>query len=109
MKLYIGGVSQGQEELARNENPENVIFADFHEDIRKAVLTEKREAREFARQFCCENPDAVVVANEVGAGVVPMTKEDRMFREAVGRALCVIAQNSQQVTRCVCGIGVRIK
>ena len=37
------------------------------------------------------------------------SSEDRAFREAVGRALCVIAQESDQVIRCVCGIGVRIK
>ena len=34
---------------------------------------------------------------------------ERAFREAVGRALCVLAQASCSVTRVVCGIGVRIK
>ena len=109
MKLYVGGVCQGQEELARSENSDCEVFADFHETIRCAVLRDGQEPREFARRFCAEHPEAIVAANEVGAGVVPMTKEDRMFREAVGRALCVIAQNAQSVTRCVCGIGVRIK
>ena len=109
MKLYIGGVFQGQEELARAENPHGEFWPDFHETIRRAVLTEGREPREFARQFCREHPHAVVIANEAGAGVVPMAKEDRAFREAVGRALCVIAQEAESVTRCVCGIGVRIK
>ena len=109
MKLYVGGVCQGQEELARRENPGREVFADFHETIRAAVLREGQEPQEFARRFCKAHPDAVIVANEVGAGVVPMTAEDRRFREAVGRALCVIAQNVDSVTRCVCGIGVRIK
>ena len=45
----------------------------------------------------------------VFSGVVPMRAEDRAFREAVGRALCVIAQEAQQVTRCICSVGVRIK
>ena len=35
--------------------------------------------------------------------------EDRAYREAVGRALCVIAQEAERVTRCICGIGVIIK
>ena len=109
MKLYVGGVCQGQEELARSENPGCAVFADFHETIRAAVLRDGQEPRTFARNFCEEHPDAVVVANEVGAGVIPMAKEDRLFREAVGRALCVIAQQAESVTRCVCGIGVRIK
>lgn len=109
MKLYVGGVCQGQEELARSENPGCEVFADFHETIRTAVLRDGQEPRIFARSFCEEHPGAVVVANEVGAGVVPMTKEDRFYREAVGRTLCAIAQQAESVTRCVCGIGVRIK
>ncbi len=109
MKLYIGGAYQGQEELARQENPSAELFPDFHETIRKAVLIDGQEPRAFAEQFCTEHPDAVVAANEVGSGVVPMAAEDRIFREAAGRALCVIAGRAEQVTRCTSGIGVRIK
>ena len=109
MKLYIGGAYQGQNELAQIENPGKRFFPDFHETIRRAVLTEGREARAFAEQFCEDHPDAVVSANEVGSGVVPMAAEDRAFREAAGRVLCIVARNAEQVTRCVCGIGVRIK
>ena len=108
MKLYIGGAFQGQDGLARLENPNAVIFADFHETVREALLN-GRDPREFAREICEKQPDAVIVADEVGSGVVPVLKEDRAYREAVGRALCVIAQASEQVTRVVCGIGVRIK
>ena len=109
MRLYIGGAYQGQIELAKRENPGAEIFPDFHETIRKAVISEGRAPRVFARAFLQEHPNAVIAANEVGAGVVPLLAEDRAFREAVGRALCVIAQEAEQVTRCVCGIGVRIK
>ena len=109
MKLYIGGAYQGQDKLAQLENPDGVIFIAFHETIREAVLTEKQDPRAFAEAFCSEHPDAIVVADEVGSGVVPMAAEERAFREAVGRALCVIAGKADQVTRCVCGIGVRIK
>lgn len=109
MKLYIGGAYQGQEELARQENPDGELFERFHETIREKVQQEGQDASAFAEKFCREHPDAVVVSDEVGSGVVPMEAEDRVFREAVGRVLCVIARNAEQVTRCVCGIGVRIK
>ena len=109
MKLYIGGAYQGQEELARQENPDGELFERFHETIREKVQQEGQDAPAFAEKFCREHPDAVVVSDEVGSGVVPMEAEDRTFREAVGRVLCVIARNAEQVTRCVCGIGVRIK
>ena len=109
MKLYIGGAYQGQDELARRENPDGQVFERFHETIRETVLNKGKKASVFAEQFCREHPEAVVVSDEVGAGVVPRAAEDRAFRETVGRVLCVIARNAEQVTRCVCGIGVRIK
>ncbi len=109
MKLYIGGAYQGQAEMAQAENPGMPLYRDFHETIRKVVLAEGRDPLAFAEAFCRDHPDAVVIANEVGAGVVPMAAEDRAFREAVGRVLCILARNAEQVTRCVCGIGVRIK
>lgn len=108
MKLYIGGAYQGQSELARAENPGAAIMEDFHEAVREAILRGE-DARAFAEAVCARSPDAVIVANEVGAGVVPMLAEERAYREAVGRALCAVAQAAQQVTRVVCGIGVRIK
>ena len=109
MKLYIGGAYQGQEELARQENPGVPFFPDFHEVIRREITAGGQEARAFAEAFCREHPDAVIAANEVGSGIVPMDAEDRAFREAAGRVLCIIARNAEQVTRCICGIGVRIK
>lgn len=108
MKLYIGGAFQGQSELARTENPGAVILDSFHETVRNAVKN-GRDPRELAQRLCAEQPEAVIVSDEVGSGVVPMLAVERAYREAVGRALCIIAGNSVSVTRVVCGIGVRIK
>ena len=44
MKLYIGGVYQGQEELARAENPGLPCYPDFHEAIRRAGPDLTRES-----------------------------------------------------------------
>ncbi len=108
MKLYIGGAYQGQEELARSENPGALIVTNFHETVREALLCgETPDA--LAARVLREHPDAVIVADEIGAGIVPLAAEDRLWREAVGRALCLLAQRAQTVTRAVCGIGMRIK
>ena len=108
MKLYIGGAFQGQEELARLENPGAVILTDFHESAGRTAAAGE-DPRDFAGRICREHPDVAIVANETGAGIVPMDAAQRAFREAAGRALCVIAQNADTVIRVVCGIGVRIK
>ena len=108
MKLYIGGAYQGQEELARSENPNAEIIPSFHEIMRETVR-QGGDAREFARKFIASHPDAVVVSDEIGGGIVPIDPFERAWREGTGRALCIIAANAQSVTRVVCGIGTRIK
>lgn len=108
MKLYIGSAFAGQSGLARTENPGAVIWDCFHETVR-AALQEGKDPRELALELIRTHPDAVVVCDEVGSGVVPLLKEERAYREAVGRALCLIAGASNTVTRVVCGIPVKIK
>ena len=105
MKLYIGGSDQGQAELARKENPGAEIIPDFHLLLKDFT----GDSRAFAEDFFREHPGAVIVADEIGCGVVPIDKNDRAWREAAGRALCVLAQKADAVTRVICGIGVRIK
>jgi len=105
MKLYIGGAYQGQEELARRENPGAEMIPDFHLQLKGF----DGDPHAFAEDFCREHPDAVIIADEIGCGVVPIDRNDRAWREAAGRALCVLAQRSESITRVICGIGVRIK
>ena len=118
MKIYIGGSFQGQAEAAERETglkPEPVsrgaalsapAINDFHELLRGLTPA---EARAFAEALIEQNPDAVIVADEVGMGVVPLEPEGRLWREAVGRAMCLLAASAQSVTRVTCGIPVRIK
>lgn len=108
MKLYIGGAHQGQEALARQENPACEVIADLHELVRD-WLAAGLDPQQQAQRLCDEHADAVIVSDEVGCGVVPMGAENRLWREQVGRVQCLIAARSTQVMRAVCGIGVRIK
>jgi len=105
MKLYNGGTFQGQEELARRENRGAEIIPDFHLLLKDF----DGDTRAFAEDFCRAHPEAVIVADEIGCGVVPIDRNERAWREAAGRALCVLAQKAESVTRVICGIGVRIK
>lgn len=108
MRLYIGGTYQGQEELAQRENPGAEILRAFHLTVRDA-LEKGEDALALAERILAEHPDAVIVADEIGCGIIPMSREERAWREAAGRALGVLAQAAESVTRVCCGIGVRIK
>lgn len=124
MKLIIGGSFQGKTEYARKTYPvENWIdgrvcgwdeifhaggIHHFHEYI-KRMMEEGKEVRGLAEKLISENPDLVVVTNELGYGVVPMEAFDRNYRETTGRVCTVLAVASDEVTRVVCGIGQVIK
>ena len=51
----------------------------------------------------------VVIATEVGGGVVPVDKDERAAREAAGRLACRLAQRAEQVVRVFCGIPTVLK
>ncbi len=52
---------------------------------------------------------SVVVCDEVGCGVVPIDREEREYRERVGRLCCLLAARANKVVRLVCGIPVLLK
>ncbi len=64
---------------------------------------------EFTERLCSENGGAIVVMDEIGCGIVPIDRDERRWREAVGRCGCMIAERSERVIRVVCGIPTDIK
>lgn len=77
--------------------------------IVKRLLEENADVRGFTERLCKENPNAVVIINEIGAGIIPLEKSDRIWREETGRSGCLIARNSSEVIRLACGIPTTIK
>ena len=51
----------------------------------------------------------VVIATEVGGGIVPATAEERAAREAAGRLACLLAKKADTVIRVFCGIPTVLK
>ena len=46
----------------------------------------------------------VVIATEVGGGVVPVSPDQRQGREAAGRLACLLDQQAETVVRVCCGL-----
>lgn len=125
MILIIGGAYQGKLEFARQLKGTEVTVSDgrtisldllaasdmithFHEVIRRLWL-EKREISAVIEEVLAKNPDITIVMDEIGYGVVPMSAEDREYRELVGHTGQLLARQAEAVYRVVCGIGTRIK
>lgn len=53
--------------------------------------------------------NAVVIASEVGGGVVPAERAEREARERAGRLTCLLAERAETVVRVFCGIPTVLK
>lgn len=84
------------------------IIHDFHEYVRR-LLNEGKSIEEFIEGIERQNPEAIIISNELGCGIVPVEPGDRRWREASGRASVKLAEKSEAVYRVVCGIPVQIK
>lgn len=51
----------------------------------------------------------IVIATEVGGGVVPTDAGERAFREAAGRLSCLLAEKADTVIRVYCGLPQLLK
>jgi len=51
----------------------------------------------------------VVIATEIGGGVVPIDPAERAKREAAGRLACALARRADTVIRVCCGLPELLK
>lgn len=120
MILIIGGRAAGKRHYAlrrfgleaQEQSMEQALHAPLvpglHQIIRELQLRGE-DVDAYVARLMAENPDAVVLCDEVGMGIVPLAREDRAWREAVGRACVAIAMQADEVVRIVCGLPQRIK
>lgn len=125
MELYVGGSHQGKLSyvMAKKGITEVKAFADgaacsSEEALHKGRINrlhlllgrmDRQEAEAFITSFLSEREDGIVICDEVGMGIVPIEKQDREYRELVGRCLCRLAERATVMERIICGIGMRIK
>ena len=55
------------------------------------------------------NASFLIISNEVGLGLVPDNRMGRLYRDILGRANQMLAQESNEVYLLVTGIPLRIK
>lgn len=75
----------------------------------KRLFQQGCDALAFTEKLCRTSHEAVIIMDEIGCGIVPVDREERMIRETVGRCGCLIAKNSHTVIRVCCGIPTYIK
>lgn len=138
MILVIGGAYQGKLDFSKNllvTGQKTLVYADgktddiekiwnatiidgFHHYIKRVLEQCKDKTNikaadaavaELIRKILKENPNVIIIMNEIGYGIVPMNPEDRTYREAAGHAGQLLAKEADNVYRVICGIGSQIK
>jgi len=84
------------------------ILNHYHIFVRR-LMESGVDAEAFTRDICSENPDCIVLLDEIGSGIIPMERQERLWRETVGKTGCILAENAQAVIRLICGIPTAIK
>jgi adenosylcobinamide kinase/adenosylcobinamide-phosphate guanylyltransferase len=124
MELILGGAYQGKAEYAREKLGAGEIYActedtlipDFSSGcashlemfalncVRRGVSPRDELA---AREE--EWRDAILIADDISQGIVPLGAEMRLWREETGRMLAYLAGSALHVHRVFLGIGQVIK
>lgn len=109
MILIVGGAYQGKTEYAKEHfGAEYRLVEKYHEVVRRQMQEGKNPLLEVRKLLEAEK-NLVIISNEVGYGLVPLEKEERQYRECVGRVNCFLAGQAEQVIRVICGVGSVIK
>ena len=113
MVLILGGVGAGKTAYARSLG---YTDADFTTDVsdEKPVLVGlealvRRDPEQADALLLPLLQKELVLCCEVGSGVIPLERQDRVWRDAAGRLCVRLAKEASAVVRVVAGIPVVIK
>lgn len=125
MELIIGGAYQGKTEFAKgrfglSDDDICVCDKDGSIDFDKKCISHIERYSYWCAQHGIEPAEhffehaknlehGVVISDDISCGVVPVGKTERAWREANGRLLIKLAENSEHVTRVFCKIPVVLK
>ena len=124
MIFIIGGRSQGKTDYVLKNYPsaeicdgadmstaelENIACIDNFHLLIKRLLKDGKCTDTLIDTIYAGNPSIIIICDEIGSGIVPLEKEDRIYRETVGRMLCRAVKKADRVERIACGIGQCLK
>lgn len=128
MILIIGGAFQNKKEWAMthydiktdevsdlkidtniNVKGENAKIIDNIQDSIKEKILKNEFSSTMFDEIIAQNPDIILICDEIGSGLVPIDEFDRKYRDKVGETCCYLAKKATTVHRVVCGIGMVVK
>ncbi len=126
MKLVIGGAFQGKTQTACRlfqcrpkdlADGESCAFDEifscrgirhFHTYILRKLEAGEDVSR-LAEEIRLQNPQIIILSDEIGYGIVPVNAREREWREQTGRICTELARYADTVVRVIAGIPELIK
>ena len=127
MILVFGGAYNGKLSFVKekfNISDEEVLtlnnIDDLEIDFSKKVINkfqnltykmslENQDPLKYILENECLFKDKIIISDDICEGIVPLKKEDRIWRENTGKCLQYLSKNSKEVYRVFCGIPMVIK
>ena len=123
MKLIIGGAYNGKLNYVKETLrvvDEDICYIQDTLDLSKSVLygihhfiyhnaLNGISSLPFFEEHLDDLKTKVIVCDEISSGIVPLKKEERCYREEVGRILQFLSRESNSIIRIFCGIEVVLK
>lgn len=124
MILVFGGAYNGKKDFIKekfNINEQDIFYcSDGEIDFSKKVICglhkftynntlKNKSSLEYIKENINLFKDKIIISDEISSGIVPLKKEDRMWREETGRCLQYLSKESSCVYRVFCGISTIIK
>ena len=135
MELILGGFAQGKLDFVLSRCPDASVFDEksfeklftnvsgdigdncikiwnnFNISVKKMIESGKNDddVRDMIQSAVGFHKNLVIISDEIGCGIVPMSADERRYRELVGRLQCFLAKKADAVFRVVCGVPQRIK
>ena len=95
-KTYVRQLGYSDEQLSADPHSDRPVLTDLEELLRHGPLD--------ASLWDIVRAKEVIICCEVGLGVVPLDREERTWRELVGKTCIRLAAEAEQVVRMTCGI-----
>ena len=70
---------------------------------------EESEVQSTILSWMATHPNTILICDELGNGIVPLEKMERIWREQTGRLMIELAKQAERVERILCGLGQRLK
>jgi len=109
--------ARDQEESQDKQTGQPIVILDFNVWLREEILAAEKDSEtvifeqlqrkleDLLRRY----PNVILISDEVGNGLIPMAREERILRDLIGRTQVYLAGQADEVIRVICGIGQQIK